>query len=261
MLVTMCVIAVAIGLMIQRETQRARREHIWIQRGRATPERRVTTAESLNEELQAMELFRRLMTEYLGRAPTMAEFDDEQRRLRCQAYANEYGHSPLSPEPTPPPSPTSVVPDQVRIPLESEYSPVTSPEPSPEPMSDEEVNREAPPASPTTIGRYYLPGGIQLSPVSDFDRSNMDPNAPPTPDQIEYATEEQYRLAYPETEAERDHAIAAAEYEQRMAALGGNPENHWSFSPLSEDEAPTPAVTRSTTRHRRSRSRSRSRSN
>ena len=89
----------------------------------------------------------------------------------------------------------------------------------------------------------------------------MDPNAPPTPDQIEYATEEQYRLAYPETEAERDHAIAAAEYEQRMAALGGNPENHWSFSPLSEDEAPTPAVTRSTTRHRRSRSRSRSRSN
>jgi hypothetical protein len=80
-----------------------------------------------------------MMTDYLGRAPTMAEFDDEQRRLRCQAYANEYGHSPLSPEPTPPPSPTSVVPNQVRISLESEYSPVTSPEPSPEPMSDEEV--------------------------------------------------------------------------------------------------------------------------
>ena len=97
-----------------------------IQRGRATPERRVTTVASLNEELQAMELFRSLITPYLDRAPTMAELGAERRRLRYQAYTDEYGYSPLSPVPTPPPSPTSVVPDLVRIPLESEYPPVTS---------------------------------------------------------------------------------------------------------------------------------------
>ena len=159
--------------MIQRGPQNSQ----MIQRGRATPERRVTTVESLNEELQAMESFRRLMTNYLDRAPNMAELEAERRRLRYQAYIDEHGNSPLSPVPTPPPSPTSVVPDQVRVPMESEYSPISSPEP----MEDEEVNREAPPASPTDsdIDRYYLPGGMRLSPVSDRDRANMDRFAPP----------------------------------------------------------------------------------
>jgi hypothetical protein len=130
--------------------------------------------------------------------------------------------------------------------MESEYSPITS--------DEEEVHRDTPPASPTVsdIDRYELPGGITLSPVSNIDRF-----APPTP---EYANEEQYWLANPVTEAERDHAIAEAEYEQQMAAIGGRAENHWSFSPVSEEESPAPAVTRSGTRYRRDRSRSRSRS-
>ena len=108
-----------------------------IQRGRATPERRTTTSASLNTEVQAMETFRRLMTDYLGRAPTAAEFEDERRRLAYQAFRDERGYSPLSPVPTPPPSPTSVVPDIVRIPMESEYSPLTS-------EDEEGVHRDVP---------------------------------------------------------------------------------------------------------------------
>jgi hypothetical protein len=109
-LLTVCALAVVTMLMIQR--------------GRATPERRAPTAAALNTELHAMSTFRRQMTTYLNREPTATELEGEQRRLAYQVYVQEHGFSPLSPEPTPPPSPTCVAPD----PPDSEYSSVTPPE-------------------------------------------------------------------------------------------------------------------------------------
>jgi hypothetical protein len=86
----------------------------------------------------------------------------------------------------------------------------------------------------------------EYSPLTSEDEE-VHRDVPPTP---EYANEEQYWLANPVTEAARDHATAEAEYEQRLAAIGGRAENHWSFSPVSEEESPAPAVTRSGTRYR-----------
>jgi hypothetical protein len=65
------------------------------------------------------------MSEYLNREPTETELDDERRRLAIQSYIQEHGFSPLSPMLTPPPSPTSVVPNP---PADSEFSPVTPPD-------------------------------------------------------------------------------------------------------------------------------------
>jgi hypothetical protein len=98
------------------------------QRGRSTPERRAPTAATPNTELQAMSTFRRQMSTYLNREPTATELEDERRRLAIQSYVQEHGFSPLSPEPTPPPSPTSVAPDPPEVSGNSPaYSPVTPP--------------------------------------------------------------------------------------------------------------------------------------
>jgi hypothetical protein len=76
---------------------------LMVQRGRATLERRAPTAAALSTEQQAMSTFRRQMTAYLNREPNATGLEDERRRLAYQAYVQEHGFSPLSPEPTPPP--------------------------------------------------------------------------------------------------------------------------------------------------------------
>jgi hypothetical protein len=141
-LLVACALAIVVMLMIQR--------------GRATPEQRVPSAAALNAELEAMATFRRLMTPYLGREPTTTELDDERRRLAYQANGQEHGYSPLSPVPTPPQSPTSIVTDPPEV---SEYSPI-SPPPSPSvvPIADTEYMSRARTPSPTesTIRCRYL---------------------------------------------------------------------------------------------------------
>jgi hypothetical protein len=109
MLLMVCALALVTMLMIQR--------------GRATPERSAPNAAELNTELQTMSTFRRQMSAYLNRELTATELEDERRRLAVQQYIQEHGYSPLSPSPTPPASPTSVVSDP---PEDSEYSPVSA---------------------------------------------------------------------------------------------------------------------------------------
>jgi hypothetical protein len=122
------------------------------------------------------------MTAYLNREPTAAELEDERRRLAYQAYREEHGYSPLSPVPTPPPSPTSVVPNP---PVESEYSPVTPPDSGDDEPADSEAERARAIAQAEYDLAFALRGRDEdhwsWSPVSDAPVAELDPPTSPAP--------------------------------------------------------------------------------